>query len=219
MEKNHNEVLEKKKENPFILAIKGKADKKIHGIFFIIVLTYFGVSLLMAQILYPGGYSITQYFISRQGHPIKNPIGSWFFIFGTCISSILLIPHFLYMHRRMMPTLGLVTKLMTLTALIGCFGLFMVGVFPEGIAEIGWLHDIGADLAFGGLGVSALLSMFVMIRKLVLKEEKPGVLGFLLIYGVVFGLAVVIILTTNSIQQWFGLFTVLAWVILTFILM
>ena len=119
----------------------------------------------------------------------------------------------------MMPTLGLLTKLTTLCALVGCFGLFMVGAFPEGIPEFEFLHNIGADLAFGGLGVSAFLSMFVMIRKLTLKEEKPGIFGFLLIYGVVIGLAVLIILTTDSVQQWFGLFTMIAWVLLSFIIL
>jgi hypothetical protein len=212
-----NIALNKKWVNSIILILKGKAEKDLHKKYFIAILVYFGISLILAQMLFPGGYSITEYHISTQGNTVLNPVGSWFFIFGASITAILFIPHFFYMHRRIMPTLGLITILMTFFALIGCIGLFLVGVVPESLDGYNWLHDIGADMAFMGLGLSALLSLFVMLRKLSLKEAKPGVLGFLIIYGITITLGVFVAITDDSIQQWLGLFTVLSWVILSFI--
>jgi hypothetical membrane protein len=201
----------------FILVLKGQANKRAHGIFFLIVLVYFGISVIFAQILHSEGFTITEHYISDLGHTEDNPIGAWFFIIGASITAILLIPHFIYMHKRIMPTLGLITKLMTLSAIVGCIGLFLVAVTPKNIDEIYWLHDIAADIAFTGLGVSAGLSLFVMFRKLTLKEEKPGILGFLVIYGISILIGVVVVLTEDSFQQWFGFFAVLAWVILSFL--
>ncbi len=200
-----------------ILILKGKAEKELHFKYILSILIFFGLCLVFAQLLFPGGYCITTYYISAQGNTILNPIGSWFFILGASITSILLIPHFLYMHRRIMPTLGLITVLMTFSAFIGCVGFFFVGTVPESLEGYTWLHDIGADMAFIGLGVSALLSLFVMLRKLSLKEEKPGILGFCIIYGITITLGVFVAITDDSIQQWLGLFTVLSWVILSFV--
>ena len=201
----------------FILAIKGKADKKTHGKFFLSILIYFAFSLLLAQILHTDGFTITKHYISDHGNTEDNPVGAWFFIIGTSITGIALIPHFIYMHRRFMPTLGLVTWLMTLLAIAGCIGLFLVAVTPKNIDEIYWLHDIAADLAFTGLGVSAGLSLFVMIRQLTIKGEKLRFLEFIIIWAVTISIGSVVLLTDGSIQQWFGFFAVFAWVILSFI--
>lgn len=116
-----------------------------------------------------------------------------------------------------MPTLGLITWLMTLCAIGGCIGLFFVAITPVNIDEIYWLHDKAADLAFTGLGVAAGLSLLVMFRSLTLKEEKPGILGFIIIWGVTISIGVIVLLTDGSVQQWFGFFAVLSWVILSFI--
>jgi len=194
-----------------ILALKGKADKKRHGFFFIVIISYFAVSLIMA------GFTITKHYISDHGHLEDNPVGAWFFIIGGSITALALIPHFIYMHRRFMPTLGLITWLMTLLAIAGCIGLFLVALTPKNIYEIYWLHDIAADLAFTGLGVAAGLSLFVMFRGLTLKEEKPGILGFIVIWCVTISIGTVILLTDGSIQQWFGFFKVFDWLILKFI--
>ena len=139
----------------FILILKGKAEKKLHFKYFLSVLLFFGICLMFSQLLFPGGYSILKYHISAQGDTYLNPLGCWFFIFGTSSTAILLIPHFFYMYRRIMPTLGLITNLMTLSAFIGCIGLFFVGIIPRNIEGIDWLHDFGADMAFTGLGLSA----------------------------------------------------------------
>jgi len=214
MVEEHDQLSLKEK---VILAIKGKADKRTHGIFFLSILIYLAISLIIAQILHTEGFTITKHYISDHGHLEDNPVGAWFFIIGTSITAILLISHFIYMHKRFMPTLGLITRLMTLLALVGCIGLFLTAITPKSIAEIKWLHNIAADLAFTGLGVAAGLSLFVMFRALTLKEEKPGILGFIIIWGVSISIGVVVLLTDDSIQQWFGFFAVLAWIILSFL--
>ncbi len=202
--------------------LTGTAKKKDFARFFFPVLGIMLVCWLIAQQLYDGpeSYSILRNFISEQGDPKNNPVGCWFFIVSTGFTGIFLNFYFLYLYRRMMPTLGLVTKLMTLVGFVGCIGFSLVGFFPTNASPVvDRVHNVAADLAFYGLGIAAGLSLFVFLRKLHKRESWPTPGQFLAVFVVVIssGIAVPLI-TISSLQQWMGFFTILVWVVGTFLI-
>ena len=172
---------------------------------------FFISCLIMAQILFPGGYSIKEYYISDQGSTTQNPAGCWFFIIGTAITSISLIPHLLYIHHKLMPRLAPLNFLMTLSGIIGCGGLFVVAVVPNSLPDLEHIHDWGANFAFGGLGLAAFFSFLIGVFRVFLKEEYPKILHFIGAYSLIIGVGLGLVLFTGTVQQWFGLFTILVW--------
>lgn len=196
----------------------GRTLPRQHAKYFGFTLALFVMGCILSQIFYPGGYSITEYYISNQGWIAENPMGCWFFIFGTGIAGILLIPHFLYMHRLLLPTAKFFVYLSTLSSIAGSIGLSMVGfVTKDEVTDS--IHDFAADLAFIGLGIGAGFSLLVLIRKICLKEDWPNLEGFLILFTGTLGMGLALVLVDdNQLQQWMGLFSMLTWLIGTFIL-
>jgi hypothetical protein len=193
--------------------ISGTATKRQFALYFFTLLTIFLSLLLLAQSFFPGGFSIYEEYISAQGDPVDNPQGCWFFIFGAGFTGIFLIPFYLYLYRRLSPTTLLISKAFRLLGIIGSIGLSIVGFFPRGGA-VDLIHDIGADLAFNGSGLAAFCSLIILFRKLMLKEKWPKIWQFLLLYGTIFGIGLLIPFQNNSeLTQWTGFFILLFWMI------
>lgn len=222
METKHNleEYMAEFQKDKFSIKalLHGTASKRHMGIYFFSFLIFLITMWLLAQSLYIGGYSIFKDYISGQGDPNNNPNGYLFFMFGTGLTGISLIPFYIYLFRRFIPTLKFISQVFVLSGIISSIGLTMVGFFPRNTA-VDLLHDIGADMAFNGAGLCAVCTMFILIRKMVLKTEWPKLYQFLILYGLVFGVGAWIPFQSNSyLTQWTGFFILMIWMIGLFII-
>lgn len=198
--------------------IKGNASKKEEMIYVFISLFILFIGMTISELLYPGGFYFADHYISDHGWLEMNPRGAPFYIVCGTITGFLFIPHFIYMHKKNMPTAAFLTRLSTLFFIIGAIGFSMVALITkdEPTSDI---HDIMSDLAFGGLGGGIFFMFLVHIRKLLLKESWPTILQFFTLYGITICLGIMVALISNSkVQQWMGFFTVLIWIILSFLL-
>ena len=70
-------------DNKFKRFLFADRNKKGELYYLILVFAIYGFGCFMSQILYPGGYSIFEYYISDQGYIAENPQGCWFYIICT----------------------------------------------------------------------------------------------------------------------------------------
>ncbi|MBD3350771.1 MAG: DUF998 domain-containing protein [Candidatus Lokiarchaeota archaeon] len=193
--------------------LTGNADRETHRKYFFVVMLIFWSGCLLSQLFFPGGYSILDNYISDMGWIAVNPVGCWFFIVGGTLTGILFIPHCLYIHRKLMPDFALFSYLSTFSCIVGSIGLMIVALFTKD-DFLKHVHDVAADVAFGGFGIGAFFMMFVLIRKIIIKADWPKIYQFLIIYGgaIILG-AVLLNIENNTLQQWMGLFTLMYWLI------
>lgn len=197
------------------------------GLYLITVFSFLGIMLLLSQLFYPGGYFFLDNYISDQGWVKNNPVGCWFFIIGASISGILLIPYVIYLYKHLMTTCKPLTHLFLISALIGCIGFSFVGLIPKDFPDP---HDIAADLAFGGLGVSAFLSLFILLRKVQKRESWPKFYQVFVIYStMILVVSLALIFQNTNLNpltldvdprwttwppwQWINFFNVIFWLI------
>jgi hypothetical protein len=176
-----------------------------------------GLILVMwtiARTLYSadGPYLLNFYPISRQGNVVLNPIGAWFFIIGTTIVSMLLIPYLVYIYRQLHPTMKPIAHLMRFMGVIGALGLMLVALFPEGTGPVmGFIHGTGSFMAFSGLGLVVTCTFFIMIRRIIQKEAWPTIPQFFNLYLPVFFFGSIFFFTEGSVMQWTGFSMIFIW--------
>lgn len=184
----------------------GNIAKTRFALFFLPILLLQIIGWAIARALLPAGYLLDINAISRQGNLVQNPIGAWFFIISTAITGFLLIFYFIYLYRRLLPTMKFLCRLFVFFGIIGGLGLSLVGMFPEqGGDVVQTVHNIGNIMAFGGLGIAAFFSLVIMFRRLIKKQPWPNFWQF----GVVFALCLHYVLVlpftqTHSVTQWNG---------------
>lgn len=114
---------------------------------------------ILAQVLFPGTYSIFSNTISDQGSPQLNPLGSIFWRIGVIINGLAHIPYLLYLTRRFAQihaTKARNFKIISITAALAFSG---VGIFP---LDLGLIHYIMALIAFLGYYRAANLSFEII---------------------------------------------------------
>jgi hypothetical protein len=185
------------------------------------LLVYF-MGILMAALVYPGGFSMLHVYVSYLGGSEQNPAG--YLMYNVCefIAGVLFIPHFLYLYRRLYPTLKVVTILSCFCGIVGCIGFAGLAFFYQGVPG----HQVATYVAFGGFGACLFFAFFVLIRKMVLRHSWPKPRYFVIVYGLVFAVAGAALLFTegqellqglnidpifleNKFWEWFFLFAVL----------
>lgn len=202
-------------------------------IYFIIAFTIYGLGAAIAALLYPGEFSMTTVYISYLGGDSNNPDG--YMIYNTCeiIAGLLLMAHFIFLYKRLVPAIKIIAFISCLFGMIGAFGFASIGVYYQGSSYLG--HQVTTYLAFGGFGVSAVLMLPVLIRKLCLKHNWPSIISLILCYGLTIGLLVFTLLLDNSpdlfidmgldpaytsgkFLEWLYLFVVVVWLFGTMII-
>src|SRR5271157_3367889 len=116
----------------------GRASKHDQLLFFVFTLAVLLTGIIVAQVFFPGGYSILKNHISDQGGMKSNPQVYWFFDIIVVITGILLVPSFIWLYRRLLPTMLPLSKFATFAAIVGCAGFMLVGIIPE---DFGNMHD------------------------------------------------------------------------------
>ena len=181
--------------------LRGYASSSFMGWYIASVLTLYVLVIILARSFFPGGYSALDHTISTQGGIADNPDGWWIYCGGIIIVGILLIPIQIYLYHRLQPTLLFVSRLVLFFSLMGAIGFSFLGVFPHDYPES---HDIATGAAFGGFILAAVLSFFVLFRKLQLKESWPTKKGFYLAYFH-WWIMVVLIVIFQELDDWFDM--------------
>jgi hypothetical protein len=179
-------------ELTFKNVLSGQLDKKNHGFFLLGLIIYTIVCHIWAIAVFPEPFSFGETWISTLGHPLRNPIGFieyniWFVSCG-----LLLIPHFLYLYRRMGKGLKWLQKIIAVIWIVGTVSFGSIGIVNDMIQP---LHDNIAAIAFGGLSGAFILQLLLIIYQ--------RVKGFHLQY---FWIAVTIL--GSIILFWVLLFTI-----------
>jgi len=194
--------------------ITGKISKRELGWFYFPILVLVTIFWSIARALYPldGGYYANFNVISRQGNILLNPIGGWFFIIGTALAGLLIIPYMIYVARAMAPTLKLINWLFLLCGILGGFGLMVVGLVPESeFMPQGEIHLTGATFAFAGLCGAVALSFLIMFVRILQKKSWPTFTQFSNLFWVEAFFLSMWFFTLLSVNQWAGFYIVLVW--------
>lgn len=173
----------KRAERKLIRAIlSGRTSKRVHAIFLLVTFVIFLFGVIYAQIVFPGRYSILNNWISDQGGIRNNPSGHMLFNICLIVAGSMLTNHFIWVYRRLLPTKSFLAKSHMFTGIIGCFGIVLVGIFPQ---DFELPHNIAGVLAFGGFYLSALFMFAIQLNKFTTKDSwgpKWVVFGFYPIY-------------------------------------
>jgi hypothetical protein len=194
--------------------LSGNISKHELGYIYFTILFCIVILWAIARALYPeeGGYLINIFRISRQGNYLLNPVGAWFFIIGTAIASILLIPFFMFIYQKLKPTLLIVNVLMAFSGIVGAFGLMMVGIFPEDGNDIFIeLHSIGSTVAFSGLGVCTFFSIIIMLVRIIQKQPWPTLAQYANLFFIILFFGLAFLVTDDSVNQWTGFYIIFVW--------
>ncbi len=131
----------------------------------------------------PPGYSLLNNVISDMGGIAANPAGWWVFDLTEIALGIMIVPHFLYIYRKLVPSSKWISFLALITGIIGCVGFCCVGLIPIDVQPY---HDTSAGIAFGGFTLAILIIMFLLIWKVAHNEEWPSKKQFFLLYAPLF---------------------------------
>lgn len=206
----------------------GTCSKKEYVWYFIVIFSIYVIGTIISAMVYPGGFSMTNVYISYLGGKEENPFGHQIYNAGEIITGFLLIPHFIYLYRQLLPANKVISFLSCLFGVIGFVGFATIGIWHQGVEGPG--HSITTYLAFGGFGLSAFLMFFLLIQKLYLKHSWPKWWSFLLVYGLMLGLLFFTLILDNfpnpfinlgiseeymgdRFLEWLYFFTVLIWII------
>lgn len=193
--------------------LSGRIKKRNLGLYLICLLILFFSSLLIAELLFPGGYSARHYFISDHGSPHLNPYGAFFFIIGVGITGILLIPYFIFIFRQTWHTMKIPSIIALIGGITGSIGLSIVGFFPKG-GSVNYIHDLGTDFAWYGFLLTMLTTSGILCIGILKRNGWPNVFGFILLEGLVFISGIhVFLLDIPTFRQWTAFATVFLWLV------
>jgi len=189
----------------------GKADKNLYMKYFFCVLGIYVAGIIIGMALYPGGFNFMTVYVSYLGGSDENPVGKYPYNASVFISGILLVPHFIFMYRRLTPAVKVISYLSCLCGVVGAFGFASIGIFSQGakwLASIGIIYDsldyrmhgITTWIAYGGLAASAIFMLVAFIRKAVMTRTWPKWWHIVLIYAQ----ALVTIGLSFFLNPWFG---------------
>ena len=176
----------------------GKASKNLYLKYYFCALSVYVCGIIIGMALYPGGFSFMTVYVSYLGGSDENPIGKYPYNASVIIAGILLIPHFLFMYRRLTPAVKIISYMSCLCGIVGAIGFSSVGIFYQGFNY--QMHGITTWIAYGGLGASAVFMLFAFIRKSVMTRTWPKWWQIVLIYVQAF----VTIGLSFFLNPWFG---------------
>ncbi|MFX0101415.1 MAG: DUF998 domain-containing protein [Candidatus Hodarchaeota archaeon] len=200
--------------------LTGRAKPKIHVIYLVCVAVAFSVILIACGALYHEPFTFRSACPSNLGNPGLNPRGWVLFNLLMIACGVLIIPHALYLHRRILPITKGLTNAMLVFMLAGCAGMVGVGFFNETLGDV---HYIFAAFAFGGFGIATFLGIPILIRKNVIDGKSGPVvwLRVIILYGIIFTLVVLMFRefaifgfdksSELFLAEWYALFAILTW--------
>lgn len=205
------------------------APKRVYLRYFFAVLAIYAAGIVIGAALYPGGFSILTVYVSYLGGDPENPIGRYPYNATVLIAGILLIPHFIYLYRRLTPACKIISFLACLCGIVGAAGFASLGIFHQGFIYIHDSHRWATDMAFGGLGGSAFFMLMAFIRKSWMTRSWPKWWHTFIVYAQILGIVGVALLFSETdlftglpidpaffqdkFWEWFYTFAVMGWLI------
>ncbi len=168
-----------------------------------IALLIYLAGIVLAAAVYPGGFSFVHVYVSYLGGSENNPAG--YLIYNACefIAGVLFVPHFLYLYRRFSPTLKVVSVLSCFCGIVGCVGFAGLAFYYQGVPGPG--HQIATYVAFGGFGACLVFVLFVLLRKMALRQSWPKPRYFIIVYGLTIAIAGIALLFSEGQEYLQGL--------------
>lgn len=201
--------------------LTGRARKRDHGIFLIVVGIVVAAILILCGSLYFQPFTFRTACPSNLGNPNLNPRGWVLFSILMIAYGALLVPHALYLHRKIFPVTKGLTNSMLVFTLLGCAGMTGVGIFNE---TFGAIHYVFAGFAFGGFGIATFLFMIILTRKKILEKRKgfKAWAGIIILYGIILSFVALMfrefaIFGFDApwelyLAEWYAFFAILTWV-------
>ena len=161
--------------------ISGKANKMTYVKTLLLALGILIFGIILAGFFYQLPFSFLTTQISDLGMRPTNPIGAWIFTFAFIIAGIIIVPHAFFFYRVLQPEAKKFSQISAGLIMISGIGLAGVGIFQAGLVDIE--DDIVAICAFGGLGLSCLVSLIPIIKKIRAHAVWPKLWHIILFYG------------------------------------
>jgi hypothetical protein len=156
-----------KSKPSFYHLLTGKSSRKFQLIYIWTVFLFLTAISIIAQIMYPGEFSLWSNTISEQGSPSLNPIGSIIWRIGVIFNGIAHIPHLLYIEFHLKKYNIIKAKWVRNIGIIAALGFSFIGFIPM---DSGLIHDIIALIAFWGYYFAAIISFNILNKEL--NKEK-----------------------------------------------
>lgn len=194
--------------------VTGKASDRLSACWFLVAMGTYLSGMAIAAALYDGGFSFSDVYVSYLGAPEHNPAGWWIYNACELVAGYMLVFAFVYTYRKIRGTMKILAFIGCLFAMIGAAGFGTIGIYYQGADPDG--HRITTILAFGGLGIAALLLLPVFVR--MVAKRVPGARWWLLVlaYGQLLagiGIAVGYDAALNDKEsEWIYTIVALAWI-------
>ncbi len=161
--------------------IKGTAPRRLHLYMVMVLAIFYATMLSIAIALFPApGYSFLNNTVSEMGSFASNPAGWWVFSLNDIFLGVCVIPHFIYIYRRLVPTSKFVAFFALIAGFVSGAGFALVGSFPMDFADP---HNYSAGIAFGGFFATIMIVMLLFIWKIAHNEAWPTKKQFWVLYG------------------------------------
>ncbi len=210
------------------VVVRGRADKKTHGIYILCMFLYYFTLIIICILLYEGGewreqpyggFSFEYTAISNLGNPSLNPSGWWVFSIGMIGTGLLLIPQLRYLYAHIRADAKRSAKLIVLCLSLTPIGMIGAGFINEQLFFV--VHYIFGAMVFAGLGLAAIYAFFFFVVRLIRRKPWPKLGEFLILYGIVLTACGFLIsqlallgqpgFNAIDLSEWLMLFTLLGW--------
>ena len=109
----------------------GRATKRDQLVLFAVTLAYISIRRFHCPVFLPGWVFNAAQLRQRPRLAGDQPQTYWVFDTAVIVTGLLLIPLFLWLHKRLVPTTVLLSRIATFFSIVGCIGFSLVGVFRK----------------------------------------------------------------------------------------
>ena len=159
-----------------------KLTRKLIWIYFFILISAFFGNILIAWLLFPGGYDILVNSVSTLGVTAHNPGGWIFFTIALYSVAFGIIPLYLIIFKLLNSYNKPIAIIVVILYILTSLGLFMVGTFQEE-SEFRKLHLYASYFGFGGFFLAGVFTWIILgigINKLDVLVKKRVTIMFII---------------------------------------
>jgi len=206
--------------------LAGQASRRVHGMYLIILAFLCLVFLVTSGLFYYMPFTFRIACPSNLGNPVLNPGGWWVFSVLFIVAGPALVPHYVYLYRKIYPVAKALTRGIFLFLLLSAAGMTGVGI----VNETTWPpHAFLAGLAFGGTGLAMSFSLPIFIRKIQLGHAWPRPRALVVFVAIIFAFIGLMawefvlygqgMVPNLFLAEWYAFFGVFTWIFGVFFLL
>jgi hypothetical protein len=206
--------------------LTGQASRRVHGRYLIILALLCLVFLVTSGSFYLVPFTFRIACPSNLGNPVLNPGGWWIFSVLFIVAGPALVPHYVYLYRKIYPVAKALTRGMFFFLLVSAVGMTGVGI----VNETTWPpHAFLAGLVFGGVGLAMGFSLPIFIRKIQLGHACPRPWALVVFMAIIFAFIGLMVgefvmydqgmVPNLYLAEWYAFFGILTWIFGVFFLL